>query len=336
MIKAKCISKNRDNKGTILNYTLQDQNGQRINVTGQQIKQAMQNGQIDVINLQIDKAGRLIDKVIQSKEKQLGTDKMLTEAKKKFNSEINYFGGTGAFQFTVREFKKYTLNFDELIQVIPEDFQRELHTALIYFIYESTYGYGDSRRAFNYLTQHEGEIAGKLAVYLLKKYGDHLEEYKCRSILGKDYEEHTILKYAVYKRDPIAGPTESAEPARSAEPTKSAGSANWINLLDALRQNRFSYGGIDIFYGNAEKTKSIQSLDDIKASIDKTLYMYDYDAVDNKSNINVFIRTFSENKQFKENMFKLIADYKQLLDSNGITAEVYSNHNKGFIKLYMD
>lgn len=62
LIKAKCISKNRDSKGVIKSYTLQDVNGKTMNVTGQQIKQAITNGQIEIINLQIDRAGRLIDK----------------------------------------------------------------------------------------------------------------------------------------------------------------------------------------------------------------------------------------------------------------------------------
>lgn len=69
LIKAKCISKNRDNNGVIKSYTLQDVNGKTMNVTGQQIKQAITNGQIEIINLQIDRAGRLIDKPVDCKEK---------------------------------------------------------------------------------------------------------------------------------------------------------------------------------------------------------------------------------------------------------------------------
>jgi len=62
MVVAKCISKNRNNRGAIVNYTLQDQTGQQKVVTGQQIKQAIKAGRIMITNLQIDKAGRLIDK----------------------------------------------------------------------------------------------------------------------------------------------------------------------------------------------------------------------------------------------------------------------------------
>lgn len=99
MIKAKCISKNRDSKGVIVNYTLQDQNGQKMNVTGQQIKAAITAGQIDIINLQIDKAGRLVDKSvemcsahnknsIESIEKQAETFiKFIQEAKRELKTE---------------------------------------------------------------------------------------------------------------------------------------------------------------------------------------------------------------------------------------------------------
>ena len=68
MTKVKCISKNRNTKGAIVSYTLQDANGATMNVTGQQIKQAITNGQVEIINLQIDKAGRLIDKPIETSQ----------------------------------------------------------------------------------------------------------------------------------------------------------------------------------------------------------------------------------------------------------------------------
>lgn len=62
MMKVKCISKNRNNKGNIIDYTLQDETGRVFNVTVQQIKQEMHKGNYEFINLQLDKAGRLIDK----------------------------------------------------------------------------------------------------------------------------------------------------------------------------------------------------------------------------------------------------------------------------------
>lgn len=62
MVVAKCISKNRNNSGVIVSYTLMDQDGQKKVVTGKQIKEAMKEEKIMLTNLQIDKAGRLIDK----------------------------------------------------------------------------------------------------------------------------------------------------------------------------------------------------------------------------------------------------------------------------------
>ena len=63
MVLAKCISKNRNYRGRIISYTLQDQNGKQRVVNGHQLKEAMQAGRIDIVNLKIDRAGRLVDKV---------------------------------------------------------------------------------------------------------------------------------------------------------------------------------------------------------------------------------------------------------------------------------
>lgn len=104
MVTAKCISKNRDNKGVIVSYTLQDTTGQKMNVTGQQIKAAITAGQIDIVNLQIDKAGRLVDKAEPvTKEIELKQKKRVKIIKKcraaldknevfsaEYNEETNY------------------------------------------------------------------------------------------------------------------------------------------------------------------------------------------------------------------------------------------------------
>ena len=66
MIQAMCYKKNRDEKGNIINYVLQDVNGKFTTATGDQIKQAINSGQLFVVNMQIDKAGRLMDRNINS------------------------------------------------------------------------------------------------------------------------------------------------------------------------------------------------------------------------------------------------------------------------------
>mgnify|MGYP003189878306 CR=1 FL=1 len=61
-INCKCISKNRDSKGNIINYTLQDKNGKRVQMTSDQIKAKIRTKELNILNLQIDTLGRLVDK----------------------------------------------------------------------------------------------------------------------------------------------------------------------------------------------------------------------------------------------------------------------------------
>lgn len=68
-IKVKCESKNRDSKGAIVDYTLVDETGKRFQATGQQIKEEMNKENYEFINLQLDKAGRLVDKAENKKNK---------------------------------------------------------------------------------------------------------------------------------------------------------------------------------------------------------------------------------------------------------------------------
>ncbi len=62
MIICKCINKNRDSKGNIINYTLVDKNGKKVQLTGKQVKEAIKAGQFKITNLQIDSLGRLVDR----------------------------------------------------------------------------------------------------------------------------------------------------------------------------------------------------------------------------------------------------------------------------------
>lgn len=62
MIICKCINKNRDSKGNIINYTLVDKNGKKVQLTGKQVKEAIKAGQFKIVNLQIDSLGRLVDR----------------------------------------------------------------------------------------------------------------------------------------------------------------------------------------------------------------------------------------------------------------------------------
>ena len=65
-VKIKCLKKNRDAKGNIKSYLLQKETGEVFEATGQQIKNEIAANNYEFINLQIDKAGRLIDKAVQN------------------------------------------------------------------------------------------------------------------------------------------------------------------------------------------------------------------------------------------------------------------------------
>jgi len=63
-IKVMCINKNRDSKGNIVDYMLKDETGNQFIATAQQIKEEIKIGRYEFVNLQIDKAGRLVDKAL--------------------------------------------------------------------------------------------------------------------------------------------------------------------------------------------------------------------------------------------------------------------------------
>lgn len=69
-MKVRCVSKNRDQKGRIVNYTLQFEDGREIQATTNEIKNEMSVGRYSFTNLQIDKAGRLVDKAVPKQQVQ--------------------------------------------------------------------------------------------------------------------------------------------------------------------------------------------------------------------------------------------------------------------------
>lgn len=67
-MRARCVGKERNEKGVIVKYILKSENGDRIETTSKEIKEGIKKGALAVANLQIDKAGRLVDKA-EEKEK---------------------------------------------------------------------------------------------------------------------------------------------------------------------------------------------------------------------------------------------------------------------------
>ena len=61
-MRVRCINKVRNEKGVIVKYVLEKENGDRIEATGNEIKLDIELEDLEVVNLQIDKAGRLVDK----------------------------------------------------------------------------------------------------------------------------------------------------------------------------------------------------------------------------------------------------------------------------------
>lgn len=60
-VRAMCVAKNRDKKGYIVDYTLVDGKGNTVRMKSSEIKERIRAGQLEVMNLKIDMAGRLID-----------------------------------------------------------------------------------------------------------------------------------------------------------------------------------------------------------------------------------------------------------------------------------
>ena len=79
-VKIKCIKKNRDAKGNIKSYLLQKETGEVIEATGQQIKSEIAANNYEFINLQIDKAGRLVDKALKQDKAEELLERLIAES----------------------------------------------------------------------------------------------------------------------------------------------------------------------------------------------------------------------------------------------------------------
>ena len=94
MLKVKCIQKFRDKNTVIIGYRIVDQNGNMKDVSSESLKQVIQQGRLEVINLTLTSDNRLIDKAItqtatqktqkpikQSPQKIVDIDKILSRLK---------------------------------------------------------------------------------------------------------------------------------------------------------------------------------------------------------------------------------------------------------------
>ena len=82
MIQAKCIQKFRDKQGKIYGYRLQDINGQVQDVQPENLKTAIKNKQIHIVNLRLTTDNRLVDTTEkQLKCKELGKSPVIKKSK---------------------------------------------------------------------------------------------------------------------------------------------------------------------------------------------------------------------------------------------------------------
>ena len=61
MIKVKCLFKFRDNGGKIVGYRIQNEQGETLDTTPDQLKMYIYSNQMQVVNLKLTQDGRLID-----------------------------------------------------------------------------------------------------------------------------------------------------------------------------------------------------------------------------------------------------------------------------------
>ncbi|MBO5390179.1 MAG: hypothetical protein J6A59_18955 [Lachnospiraceae bacterium] len=76
MVQAKCVQKFRDRHGIIYGYTIEDIYGNRKDVTPDDLKNAILNKQIDIVNLKLTSDNRLINKNTDSQLNNIMTNKV--------------------------------------------------------------------------------------------------------------------------------------------------------------------------------------------------------------------------------------------------------------------
>lgn len=96
MIKAICLSKIGNKQRGIIGYNLVDANSNYVKVEAAELKRDIASGLIDVINLQLDKAGRLIDKSVAITPETY--ELLLLKIKHSYEKAVDYIIETKAFE----------------------------------------------------------------------------------------------------------------------------------------------------------------------------------------------------------------------------------------------
>ena len=117
MIQVKCIQKFRDERGRIYGYRLKDVNQQTQDVTPENLKNAIRNGKITVVNLKLTSDNRLVDtseKLLQNKS--LGEAPVKPGVKAK-DKKVNGIGSVAkALVFLDKELLDMGDSYSELVE----------------------------------------------------------------------------------------------------------------------------------------------------------------------------------------------------------------------------
>lgn len=121
MVKCKCIEKKRNKHGIIKSYVLQDNTGRKLEITAEQLKQAIFFEQVEVTNLKLTADGKLINKQdinIPDNINKIGNDAF--SDKKQLHNEV---GGIGHY---IELPKNININDRAFIDYKPENIGKNI------------------------------------------------------------------------------------------------------------------------------------------------------------------------------------------------------------------
>ena len=125
MIQAKCIEKFRDKNNHIYGYRLIDLNGQTQDIQSDNLKRAIQNGQINVVNLTLTSDNRLVDKTEKQPNDKIAYENYTDLCKKIADYIIKELGAgikdTGVSNDSFAEIQYYTIEKFAMYIDVDED-----------------------------------------------------------------------------------------------------------------------------------------------------------------------------------------------------------------------
>ena len=226
MVRMKCINKVRDNKGNIVKYQLVGDDGSKIEATSKEIKAEMHAGRYDFINLQIDKAGRLVDKAVAKTPvpavkkttapavkdayftvEDLICHNVIENKKVKFTYKGKEYVGIGIKYWFNREYDQ----LHSLIRVYCESLGQDVTVGVNNFSDEKPEVYQEFWKKYSDSVPYEAGDKEKtrLALGFYRKHKDEIEFYINREGDKVDAAPNPDTLYTILKRGSIEGkPTD--------------------------------------------------------------------------------------------------------------------------------